>query len=76
MSTGKDTDATAIAVRDRLNFLMSNMIHRHKRIELQELRKLDDGTYAATVKVNGIDLLADPMLNDLMETSKNQKLSF
>ena len=55
---------------------MSNMIHQHKRIELQELRKLDDETYAATVKVNGIDLLADPMLNDLMETSKNQKLSF
>ena len=76
VSTGKDTDATAIAVRDRLNFLMSNMIHQHKRIELQELRKLDDGTYAATVKVNGIDLLADLVLNDLMETSKNQKLSF
>ena len=55
---------------------MSNMIHQHKRIELQELRKLDDGTYAATVKVNGMDLSADPILNDLMQTSKNQKLSF
>ena len=76
VSTGMDGDATAIAVRNRLNSLMSNMIHQHKRIELQELRKLDDGTYAATVKVNGMDLSADPILNDLMQTSKNQKLSF
>ncbi len=73
---GIDTDATATSVRNRLNFLMSNMIHQHKRIELQALRKLDDGAYAATVKVNGIDLSADPILNDLMQTSKNQKLSF
>ena len=66
-----DGDATAIAVRDRLNSLMSNMIHQHKRIELQDLRKLDDGTYAASIKVNGIDLRADPTLKELMETSKN-----
>ena len=50
---------------------MSNMIHQHKRIELQDLRKLDDGTYAATVKVNGMDVSADPILNNLMETAKN-----
>jgi hypothetical protein len=68
---GTDGDGTAIAVRDRLNFLMSNMIHQHKRIELQDLRKLDDGTYGATVKINGMDLGADPILNSLMETSKN-----
>ena len=73
---GKDRDATATSVRNRLNFLMSNMIHQHKRIELHDLRKLNDGAYAATVKVDGIDLSADPILNDLMETSKNQKLSF
>ena len=69
-------DGDANAMRNRLNFLMSNMIHQHKRIELQELRKLDDGTYAATVKVNGMDVSADPILNDLMETSVNQNLSF
>jgi hypothetical protein len=68
---GTDGDTTAIAVRNRLNFLMSNMIHQHKRIELQELRELDDGAYAATVKVNGMDVSADPILNDLMQTSKN-----
>ncbi len=71
-----DGDATAVAVRNRLNSLMSNMIHQHKHIELKDLRKLDDGAYAATVKVDGIDVSADPILNDLMETQKNQKLSF
>lgn len=55
---------------------MSNMIHQYKHIELQDLRKLDDGAYAATVKVNGMDLSTDPILKDLMETSKNQELSF
>jgi len=69
--TGTDRGATAIAVRNRLNSLMSNMIHQHKRIELRDLRKLDDGTYAASVKINGMDLSADPILNDLIETSKN-----
>ena len=66
-----DEDAIAIAVRNRLNSLMSNMIHQYKRIELEDLRKLDDGTYAATVKVNGVDVSEDPTLNDLVETSKN-----
>ncbi len=65
------SDATGIAVRNRLNSLMSNMIHQHKRIELRDLRKLEDGAYAATVKVNGMDLSTDPSLSDLMETSKN-----
>lgn len=73
---GKTKDATAIALRNRLNSLMSNMIHQYKHIELQDLRKLDDGAYAATVKVNGMDLSTDPILKDLMETSKNQELSF
>ncbi len=71
VSTGKEGDASALAVRDRLNFLLSDMIHQHKRIELQDLRELDDGAYAATIKVNGMDLSADPILKDLMQTSKN-----
>ena len=68
VSTGTDGDANAI--RNRLNFLLSNMIHQHKRIELQDLRKLDDGALAATVKVNGTNLNADPVLNELMLNQK------
>ena len=63
---GTDSDATSIAVRNRLNSLMSNMIHQYKRIDLQDLRKLDDGTFAATVIVDGIELSADPIVRDLM----------
>jgi hypothetical protein len=48
----------------------TNMIHQHKRIELRDLRKLDDGAYVAKVMVNGTDVSEDPILNDLMETSK------
>lgn len=65
------TGKNAAAVRDRLNSLMSNMIHQHKRIELQDLRQLDDGAYAATIEVNGMDLSEDPILVDLTEISKN-----
>ena len=68
LSVGTDRDA--LAVRDRLNSLLSNMIHQHKRIELQDLRKLDDGAYVAKVMVNGMDVSEDPILNDLMETSR------
>ena len=71
VSAGRDGGATDLAVRNRLNALMSNMIHQHKRIELQDLRKLDDGIYGATVKVNGMELSADPILKDLMETLKH-----
>jgi hypothetical protein len=76
VSTEMYDDATAMAVRNRLNSLMSSMIHQHKRIELEDLRKLDDGTYAATVKVDGMDVSEDATLNDLVGTSKNEKLSF
>ncbi len=41
------------------------MIHQHKRIELHDLRELDDGTFAATVTVNGVELAIDPMLAQL-----------
>ena len=69
---GDVPDANSIAIRNRLNSLMSNMIHQNKRIELQDLSKLDDGTYIANVKVNGIDLSADPLLIGLTPPS-NQK---
>lgn len=57
--------ATARAVRDRLNALMSSMIHQHKRVELHALRSLQDGTYTARVTVNGADVARDPMLIEL-----------
>jgi len=58
-------DALSRAVRDRLNALLSNMIHQHKRVELHGLRSLDDGTFAATVTVNGADVASDPILAEL-----------
>jgi hypothetical protein len=55
-------DAMASAVRDRLNALLASMIHQHKRIVLHDLRALGDGTYAAAVTVNGMNVDADPIL--------------
>jgi len=59
--------ALSIAVRDRLNALLANMIHQAKRIVLEDLRELDDGTFAATVTVNGQALASDPILVELRE---------
>jgi hypothetical protein len=56
-------DGTAAATkRDRLNALLASMIHQHKQIRLESLRTLSDGTFAATVIVNGADVAADPQL--------------
>jgi len=60
-----ERDQTARAVRDRLNALLSNMIHQHKRVELHGMRSLGDATYAARVTVNGADLADDPVLAQL-----------
>jgi hypothetical protein len=60
-------DAVSLAVRDRLNALLASMIHQHKRIVLHDLRELGDGTFAATVTVNGVDLATDPVLVELHE---------
>ncbi|MEK6211402.1 MAG: hypothetical protein AABM64_13710 [Pseudomonadota bacterium] len=54
--------AISIRVRDRLNALLASMIHQSKRIVLHDLRELDDGTFAATVTVNGAKLASDPIL--------------
>ena len=58
-------EAISIAMRDRLNALLANMIHQSKRIVLHDLRKLDDGTFAATVTVNGANLASDPIILEL-----------
>jgi hypothetical protein len=62
-----DGDALSIAVRDRLNALLANMIHQAKHIVLHDLRALDDGTFAAKVTVNGVDVASDPTLLELRE---------
>ena len=56
-----------VAVRDRLNALLASMIHQAKHIVLHDLRELDDGTFAATVTVNGQALVSDPILVELRE---------
>lgn len=60
-------DAVSVAMRDRLNAMLASMIHQHKQIVLHDLRELDDGTFAATVTVNGIKLASDPILTELHE---------
>jgi len=58
-------NATSIAVRDRLNTLLSSMIHQSKRVVLHDLRGVGDGTFAATVTVNEANLASDPALMEL-----------
>ena len=60
-------DAISIAIRDRLNALLASMIHQNKHIVLHDLRKLDDGTFAATVTVTGVNVASDPTLLELRE---------
>ena len=60
-------DALSTAVRNRLNALLSDMIHQAKHIDLHDLRKLDDGTWSATVTVTGVALASDPVLLELRE---------
>ena len=55
----------SVAIRDRLNALLSNMIHQAKHIVLLDLHKLGDGTFAATVIVNDADVASDPVLLEL-----------
>ena len=59
-------DAISIAVRDRLNAMLSSFVHQHKRIVLYDLRELGDGTFAATVTVNESELTSDPVLQELL----------
>jgi len=58
-------ETISVVVRDRLNALLANMIHQAKHVVLHDLRKLDDGTFMATITVNGVNLASDPVLLDL-----------
>jgi hypothetical protein len=57
----------AVAVRNRLNALMSSFVHQHKRIVLYDLRERGDGTWAANITVNESALGEDPALQALRE---------
>ncbi|MFN0037921.1 MAG: hypothetical protein ACKVP2_00200 [Burkholderiales bacterium] len=57
-----DDVLAALALRDRLNALLANMIHQVKRIGLHDLRVQPDGTFAATVTVHGVDIGTDSTL--------------
>lgn len=59
-------NALSIAVRDRLNAMLSGFVHQHKRIVLYDLREVGDGTFAATVTVNESKLESDPILQELL----------
>lgn len=55
----------AVAVRNRLNALMSSFVHQHKRIVLYDLRERGDGTWTARITVNESALEEDPALREL-----------
>jgi len=64
--------AIRIAMRNRLNALLANMIHQDKHIVLRDLRELDDGTFAAAVTVNGVDVASDPILLELQKKKRRE----
>lgn len=57
-----DTPTRALAIRDRLNALLSNMIHQHKRIELFDMNGREDGSFDAMIVVNGENVAHDAIL--------------
>jgi len=59
-------------MRNRLNALLANMIHQDKHIVLRDLRELDDGTFAAAVTVNGVDVASDPILLELQKKKRRE----
>ena len=66
-------DALSIAVRDRLNAMLSSFVHQHKRIVLYDLRELGDGTFSATVTVNESELESDPILQELSSRRRDDR---
>jgi len=64
--------AIRIAMRNRLNALLANMIHQDKHIVLRDLRELDDGTFSAAVTVNGVDVASDPILLELQKKKRRE----
>ena len=63
----------AIGVRDRLNALLSDMIHQAKRIELHGLRRLADGTSSAMITVHGIDVSDDAEIQALGRKAEHRR---
>lgn len=55
----------SVAMRDHLNRRLSSMIHQTKRVVLSGLRELGDGTWSATVTVDGIPLSNDSQVREL-----------
>jgi hypothetical protein len=62
----------SVAVRDRLNALLSSMIHQHKRIVLRDLRDAGDRMYSATVIVNEADVAQDEVLRSLQSKPRHK----
>ena len=62
VSLSTDDKHRLIALRDRLNALLSSMVHQHKRIVLYDLREVGDGRYAAVITVNEADIALDPVV--------------
>jgi len=58
-------NTVSIEIRDRLNALLADMVHQHKRIVLHDLRESGNGMFAAKVTVNGSNLALDPVLLEL-----------
>ena len=58
---------SAAAVRNRLNALLSSMVHQHKRIVLYEFRQVEAGSYTAIVTVNEEDVAMDPVIRSLLD---------
>ena len=65
MPDAEGNEELAIAVRNRLNALMSSFVHQHKRIVLYGLRDRGDGTWTANITVNEAALEEDPALREL-----------
>ena len=63
----RSDETHSIAIRDRLNALLVNMIHQYKRIELRDLRGVGDGLFSAIIIVDGNDVASDPIVLELQE---------
>ena len=60
-----DDPPVRVALRNRLNALLANMIHQAHRIVLHDLRDHGDGTFAAVVTVHGVDIASDSTIREL-----------
>lgn len=63
-------DADRVALRNRLNALLVDMIHQYKSIELRHLREQEDGVHAAQVIVNDADVAGDRVVQELLSAAR------